>query len=66
MLMNIVSTGEKSFHDLAFHADREYLASRVYKFVRIIRQQVKIETELSKLSAIEISSAGLDRNIARR
>ena len=44
MLVNVIGTDEQAFHDFSLGADREHLAARIYEFVRIVRQQIEIQS----------------------
>src|SRR6185436_5483494 len=57
VLAHVVSPDEQPAGNLAFDADREDLAARVYQLVRIVRQQIKIKTITGKLRSIEIAEA---------
>src|SRR5215510_12413089 len=66
MLMNIVAANEEPFGHLALGANRKNLAARIIKLIRIIRQQVEIQSVPRELRCIESSLACSDHDISRR
>jgi hypothetical protein len=65
MLMHIVGTKKESFSYFPFGADRDYLATRVHKFFRVVRQQAEVQSVPRKLLCVESPPPGSDRDIAR-
>src|SRR6185295_15611795 len=66
VLVHVVGPEEEPSEELPFRAHRDDLAARVDQLVRIVRQQIEIQSESRKLLAIKIAQAGADRDVASR
>lgn len=64
--MHIVGTGEKARHYLAFQADGHHLAARIQQLVRVVWQQVEIQSVPGELPSIERAHASTDGDVPRR
>src|SRR6185503_3908629 len=65
-LTHIVGAKEQSLRNLSFSANRKDLAARIHQLVRVVRQQVKVQSVTSELGAIEIAQTGANRDVASR
>src|SRR6185436_16747380 len=66
MLSHIISAKEQSLGKLALSANGKHLAARIHQLVRIIRQQIKVQTVSCELGAIKLSESGPNLDVTRR
>src|SRR6476620_5266564 len=53
VLMYIIGSSKESLNYLSFSTNRNHLASRVIKLVRIVRHRIEVQTILRKLCSVE-------------
>src|SRR5262252_6811304 len=66
MLMHVVGSEEYPFCDLPLGPDGGHLAARIIELVRIVRQQIEVQSVTRKLCGVESSLARSDGDIAGR